>query len=207
MKQWQTHPLKQIRQPVVAHIMNTIHVSHVALQQTKVSGHMVMEASDLRMLRPEADQNIVKGLILSSVASTKYTVNDIMCLLHPFLTLNLVGQGVIRTRKHIPSFVGLPFTFHITLPQCPHEHSVRVEVTLLVFPFVIPGATFSFERKDVFWLGPSINQSPKKLPLCRSYKLTRYAATSTPVEMWTVAFSSVHIGVHFFLSSVKLFLA
>ena len=63
-----------------------------------------MEASDLRMLRPEADQNIVKGLILSSVASTKYMVNDIMCLLHPFLTLNLVGQGVIRTRKHIPSF-------------------------------------------------------------------------------------------------------
>ena len=122
VKQWQTHSLKQIRQPVVAHTMNTIHVSHVALQQTKVSGHMVMEASDLRMLTPEADQNIVKGLILSSVVSTKYTVNDIMCLLNLFLTLNLVGQGVIRTHKHIPSFVGLPFTFHITSPQCLHEH-------------------------------------------------------------------------------------
>ena len=76
-------------------------------------GHMVMEASDLRMLRPEADQNIVRGIILISVASTKHRVND-MCLLRPFLTLNLVGQGVIRAHKHIPSFVGLPFTFHIT---------------------------------------------------------------------------------------------
>ena len=66
------------------------------------------------MLRPEADQNIVRGIILISVASTKNRVNDIMCLLRPFLTLNLVGQGVIRARKHIPSFVGLPFAFHIT---------------------------------------------------------------------------------------------
>ena len=84
-------------QPVVAHAANTIYVSHVALQQTDVSGHMLMQASDLRMLRPEADQNTMRGHILISVTSAKHRVNDIMCLLWPFLTLNLVGQGVIRT--------------------------------------------------------------------------------------------------------------
>ena len=66
------------------------------------------------MLRPEADQNIVRGLIFISVASTKHRVSDIMCLLHPFLTVNVVGQGVIRACKHNPSYVGLPFAFHIT---------------------------------------------------------------------------------------------
>ena len=97
---------------MVAHTANMIHVSHVALQQTKVSGHVVMEASNLRMLRPKADKNIVRGLILISVASTKHSVNNIMCLLRPFLTLNLVGQGVIRTCKQIPSFVG---TVHMSI--------------------------------------------------------------------------------------------
>ena len=62
---------------MIAHTMNTIHVSYVAFQQTEVSGHVVMEASDLIMLRPEADQNIVRGLILISVASTKHRVSDI----------------------------------------------------------------------------------------------------------------------------------
>lgn len=97
VKQLQTHSLKQIRQPVVAHAANTIHVSHVALQQIEVSGHVVMQVSDLRMFRPEADQNIMRGLILISVTCAKHRVNDIMCLLCPFLTINLVGQGVIRT--------------------------------------------------------------------------------------------------------------
>ena len=69
---------------MVAHATNTIHVSHVALQLTEVSGHVVMQASDLRMLRPEADQNILRGLILISVTSAKHRVNDIMCFLQPF---------------------------------------------------------------------------------------------------------------------------
>ena len=47
--------------------VNTIHVSHVALQQTEFSGHVVMQASDLRMLMPEVDQNIMRGLILVGV--------------------------------------------------------------------------------------------------------------------------------------------
>ena len=91
--------------PSLVDTVNTIHVSHVALQQTKVSGHVVMEASHLKMLRPEADKNIVRGLVLISVASTKHRVNDIMCLLRPFLTLNLIGQGVVRAHKHMHSFL------------------------------------------------------------------------------------------------------
>ena len=71
VKQCQTHSLKQLGQQVAAHTTNMIQVSHVALEQTEVSGQRVMEASDLRMLRPEADRNILRGLILVSVASTQ----------------------------------------------------------------------------------------------------------------------------------------
>ena len=55
----------------------TCNCVHVAFQQTEVSGHVVMEVSDLIMLRPEVDWNIVRGLLLISVASTKHRVSDI----------------------------------------------------------------------------------------------------------------------------------
>ena len=55
----------------VNHTTNMIHVSRVALQQTEVSGHLVMETSDLRMLRPESDQNIVIIVLLWPLPSTR----------------------------------------------------------------------------------------------------------------------------------------
>ena len=91
MKDGQTHTLKQVRNPVVAQTANTIHISHVALQQTQISGHVVMQASDLPTLKPEMGQNIVRGFTKISVASTELGVNDLICLLCPYVTLNPVG--------------------------------------------------------------------------------------------------------------------
>ena len=51
----------------VNHTTSMIH----ALQRTEVSGHLVMGTSDLRMLRPEADQNIVIIVLLWPLPSTR----------------------------------------------------------------------------------------------------------------------------------------
>ena len=68
-------------------------------------------------------------------------------------------DAVIRVRKHISSFVGLPFAFHITfVTLSTRAHREGKKVTLSVFPFVlIPGDGAIFHASDqVFQIGLSL---------------------------------------------------
>ena len=115
-------------------------------------------------------QNIVRGFTMISVASTKHGVNDLRCSLCPYVTLNLVGQGMVETGQNISCFVGLTFTLQIiSITLSTQAHRELVEVTLLIFPFMlIPGVMVQIVQHS-----GSVSASIKALRTCYELRLLK----------------------------------
>jgi len=68
--------------PVVVQATNAAHVGHVALQQTQITGYMVIKTLEVSRFWPEGGQNVVGALTLIGMASTKHISTESKHFLH-----------------------------------------------------------------------------------------------------------------------------
>jgi len=131
-----------------------------------------MKAFEVPMFRPEVYQNIVQGLVLVSMPSTKDRVNDFWSLFSSFLAFNLVGQAMVGTAKNILCSICSSFALQITfITLSTWAQGYGMKVTLPTFPCVlIPGmlGQFSHAFCKSIRVSSSINQGAKIFVMCHT---------------------------------------
>ena len=100
----QAHSLEQLMKPVVVQATNAGQVGHVALQQTQITGHMVIKMLEVSRFWPESDQNVVGALTLIGMASTKHISTEaqkasIFCICNVFQSLFLLELVYSQTMQ------------------------------------------------------------------------------------------------------------